>query len=265
MKRALAAEITVATVVLLPLIVAGCGGGGSASSGASSSGSSDTHTSSGPPFPKAAAQTAAQQALLTISDFPSGWSTSKDGSGNDSSDKKFDQKLADCLHAPAGLLGQGGANSADADSPDFDSPDGDTTISETVSVAQADRVDQLFTVLKQNNATECLSTTFNDYLKQELAKTNDPEVKQATIGQIQVGQLSTGHYGDDTVAMRATLPVTAKGLTVNVYLDLLFVQHDNAVASLTFESEGTPVDSPTTDKYAQLATDKLTRTTFPTA
>jgi hypothetical protein len=262
-KRALAAKTTVITAILLPLVVAGCSGGGAGSSASSSAPSA--RTSSGPPFPKAAAQAAAQQALLTISDFPAGWSTSKDDSADDNSDKRFDQQLADCLHAPAGLLHSGGAQSADADSPDFDSPDGDTTISESVSVAQSDRVDQLFTVLKQDNATDCISTTVNAYLKDQLAKTDDPDVKDATIGHVEVGQLSAGHYGDDTVAMRATLPVSAKGLTLKVYLDLLFIRHANSSAFLTFVNEGTPVDPATTDKYAQLATDKLTRTTIPTA
>lgn len=261
MKRGLAAA------VLLPLVIAtGCGGSSSSGGGPASQSGSATPTSSGPAFPKAAASSAARSALLTISDFPSGWSTSKDDSAsNDSSDKKFQQELADCLHAPAGLLGHDEANSADADSPDFDSPDGNTTISESVSVSQSDRVDQLFSILKQDNATDCFSTTVNAYLKEEFAKTDDPDVKQATLGNIEVGRLSTGHYGDDTFGMRTTVPVEVKGLTLKVYLDLLFIRHANAVASLDFESEGTPIDTSTTDRYARLATEKLTRISLPTA
>lgn len=256
MKRGLAAAI------LLPLVVAACGGGG----GSASHPASASPTSSGPPFPKAAAQAAARAALLTISDFPSGWSTSKnDSQSNDSSDKKFQQQLADCLHAPPGLLGHDEANSADADSPDFDSPDGDTTISESVSISQSHRVEQLFSILEQDNATDCFATTVNAVLKKELAKSNDPNVKQATLGTAQVGRLSTGHYGDDTVGMRTTVPVEVKGLTLKVYLDLLFIRHANAVADLDFESEGTPIDPSTTDRYARLAAEKLSRASLPTA
>lgn len=256
MKRGLAAAI------LVPLVVAGCGGGKSSASHSPTA----SPTSSEPSIPKAAASTAATQALLTINDFPSGWSTSKDDpDSNDSSDKKFDTQLADCLHAPVGLLHSGGTDSVDADSPDFNSPDGNTTISESISIAQSSRVKQLFSVLHQDNAVSCVSTTVNAYVKEELAKSNDPDVKQAKFGQIEVGQLSTGHYGDDTVGMRATLPIEVQNLTLHVYLDLLFLRHANAAAFLTFESEGTPVAATDTSKYAQLATEKLSRISLPTA
>jgi hypothetical protein len=254
-----------AVAILLPVVVAGCGGG-SSKGGLASHSPNASATSSKPSIPKAAASAAATQALLTISDFPTGWSTSKDDSdSNDSSDKKFDKQLADCLHAPVGLLDSGGTDSVDADSPDFDSPDGNTTISESISIADSSRVNQLFSVLHQDNAVSCVSTTVNAYVKEELAKSDDPDVKQAKFGDVEVGQLSTGHYGDDTVGMRANLPIQVQGLTLHVYLDLLFVRHANTAAFLTFESEGTPVASADTDKYAQLATDKLSRISLPTA
>lgn len=249
-------------VVVTLFVLTGCGGSGSG--GTETSPGANDSTPSGPPFPLAAAQQAARQALLSIGDFPSGWSTSKDKSNDDNS-KKFVQQLSSCLHAPRGLLGRGHTDAASEDSPDFDSPDGgDTTVSETVSVSRLVKVQQLLRVLQQTNATDCFASALNVYIKTQVANSSDPDVRAATVGDVQVGQVSFPTYGEESVPMRASIPVSANGFSTKVYVDLLFVRHANAVAILSFEATGTPVDADTEQKYAKIAADKLSSVALPT-
>jgi hypothetical protein len=240
------------------LTISGCGG--------SNGGPSSTQpqlTPTGSPFPRAAAQRAAREALLTISDFPSGWSANRDKS-DDADNEKFSQQLSTCLHAPAGLLGHESSEAVSEDSPSFDPPDGgDTSINETVAISRLTRVQQLLRVLQQSNATDCLASTLNSFIKTQVAKSDDPDVRAATIGDVEVGQVSFPTYGDESVPMRATIPVSGNGLTIKVYVDVLFVRHQNAVIIMTFEASGSPVDAEVEQKFAKVAADKLAGVSLP--
>jgi hypothetical protein len=249
-------------------LVLACGACGSSGNSSQSKPASDPGSTSssptGSPFPTSAAKAAASAALLTISDLPQGWSTSKQDDSDDSDTDKFATELSDCLHAPPGVLGdKDTADSVHEDSPDFDSPDGDTTISETVSVSRSSHADQVFALLRQPNATDCLTTAMTEVVKQMIADSKDADLHKATIGDVQVGQLNAGHYGDDTVALRITVPLEVSGLSVSVYDDEVYIRHSNAVANLSFEGTGTPVDTEIASKFAKLATQKLVQGTYP--
>ncbi|MEJ7628875.1 MAG: hypothetical protein WKF54_04715 [Nocardioidaceae bacterium] len=209
-----------------------------------------------------AAQSAANAALLSISDLPAGWSTSKDES-DDSETAEFETQLADCLGAPSSIVNADEA-AVHVESPDFDSPDGNTTISETLSVDRTERTEQVFAVLHQSNLTDCMTDALGAYMQKTFADSDDPDIQSAKLGDVEVGQLSAGHYGDDTVALRATVPVEVSGISISVYLDVLYIRQGNAVENLTFEGVGTPVDPQTTARFAQLATRKLIQQDLPT-
>jgi hypothetical protein len=200
--------------------------------------------------------------VLSISDFPAGWSTSEDESDDDDS-TALQEQLSDCLGAPPDLIG-GDRAAAHEESPNFDSPDGNTTISETLGVDRMERVDQVFAVLHQSNLTDCMTEALSAYMEKVIADSDDPDLQTANLGDVEVGQLSTGHYGDDTVAIRATVPLEVGGFSTSVYLDVLYVRYANAVANLFFEGVGTPVDPQTTAQFTRLATRKMTQQTFPT-
>jgi hypothetical protein len=259
---------TLAVAALLALTCAGCGGGASNDEAAtgqtsnSQSTPSGSSSASGTPFPTAAAQSAANAALLSINDLPAGWSTSKDES-DDSDAAEFQTQLADCLGAPSSIV-SGDEAAVHVESPDFDSPDGNTTISETISVDRAERVEQVFAVLHQSNLTDCMTEALGDYMKQAFADSDDPDVQSVKLGDVEVGQLSAGHYGDDTVALRATVPVEVSGISTSVYFDVLYIRQGNAVENLTFEGLGTAVDPQTTARFALLATRKLSQQDLPT-
>lgn len=261
MRKYLTASSLAAVVVLA---CSACGSSGDSSQSESSSGAASASSPTGSPFPASAGKAAASAALLTISDLPQGWSTSKEDDSDDSNTDKFATELSDCLHAPPGLLGdKDTADSVHEDSPDFDSPDGDTTISETVTVGRTSHVDQVFALLRQSNATDCLTTAMREVTKQLIADSKDADLHKATIGDVQVGQLNAGHYGDDTLALRITVPLEVSGLSISVYDDEVYIRHSNAVANLEFQGTSTPVDTETAAKFAKLATQKLTQGTYP--
>ena len=252
---------------LLALTCAACGGGSSDSEAGGAQPSKSSSPSGSPsdaesPFPTAEAQSAASAAVLTISDFPAGWSTSKDSS-DDSESSGFQDQLAECLGAPDGLMNKDGA-AAHEESPDFDAADGNTSVSETLSIDRTERAEQIFTILHQPNLTDCMSDAMGDYMKKVLADSDDADLQSAKLGDVEVGQLSAGHYGDDTVALRATLPFEVSGLSTSVYFDVLYVRHANAVESMIFQGLGTPVDPVTTARFTRIATRKLMQQDLPT-
>ncbi len=231
---------------------------------AAGSAGSSAPTASVAPFPSAAASTAGSRALWTISDFPTGWASAPDTSPGASD--KADAALAKCLHVPVSVVtGKGDVSSVRANSPDFNAPSGNATASEIVTVSTTSRVVTLMTALKSPAATGCLGALLDTAVKVTVAQSTNPILKQATIGSVQVGQLSTGHYGDDTVAFRVSVPLTAESLSVTAYLDEIYIRRANAVASLTFEDVFSAFDTTIETQLAATAANKLAAVDIPAA
>lgn len=253
-----------AMLALSALLLSACGGGGSNATHPSlaTARNSPGPSSSGSPFPKTAALHAARSALLAVSDLPAGWSTSAASHSND--ETAFDARLASCLHVSPTLVGSAGADGAHADSPDFNSPDDtNATVSETVSIDTAPRVNSGFAVLRSPRLPGCFDSLVGPYLKQELAK--DPSTASASLGQVSTGQLSFPQLGEDSVAFRSTIPFSIQGQTASVYIDVVFARSRNAVMQLSFEDVLSPFDTVTAEHIARRAYRKLTTTAIPTA
>jgi hypothetical protein len=269
--RTLRAAATLTATALLCPAVASCGAssnpGGPNIPASTSPGTAAAPTNlAGPPTPSGgtflfAAGAAATRALWTVSDFPAGWATTPD-TGTDAT-TAADIALASCLRVPAALLTGKAGDTARVKSPNFNAPTGNATASETVSASAGNRVATLMTALKQPGAIGCLTTLLNTAIRTETAASTDPTIKNATIGSVQLGQLSTGRYGDDTVAFRATIPITAQGLSLIAYIDEIYIRRGGAVASLTFEDVGTAFDTTTQTQLATTAAAKLTAANIP--
>lgn len=232
-------------LALFPLlaIVACAGGssGGSASALAVKQNPADQHL--------------ATSALLTVADFPSGWSTSKDDNSGDS--EKLDAAVAKCAGIPQGLLGSPDATGGDADSPDFNSPDDtDASVSETVIIDQSSKIDQGFAALRSPKLPGCFDKLLGPYLEVEIAK--DPSEKGLKVGDVTAGDLSFPAIGQDTIAKSYTVAVTADGDSATAYLSEVYVRHDNAVAELSFQDVFSPFDTDTAKSIARKAYIKLT-------
>lgn len=212
-----------ATAAVVALV--GCSGGASKPD-ASNTLPSETTTTTNPAV-SPADQALAQRLALSLSDFPPGW-TSKPH--EDKKNAKADEELNACLKLPGTKLIPDAAN---ADSPDFTSSS-DQRVSNAVAVtkSRAD-VTKALDVLASADIGTCFSRYLDTVLKE--SATSD-----AKIGKASVSPESFDSLGDRTVALRATVPVTTKGLNVNVYADIVVVQKGRVAILLTAEDTFTP-------------------------
>lgn len=213
-------------------------------------------TSSDRSFDEAAASEAARGALLTISDFPSGWSTSEPDPETPE-DEQFGAQLETCLGVPAGLLGDDREGSVSEDSLDFNSPDDIITVGSSVAIAQPGAMAEFFDVISGDKLAPCLAETMDSAVRAELEKNEDAALEDVTFDEAQVGQLSLPTFGDESVPLRATLSVSAAGLSFDVIIDLLFIRDGNNGAFLTFEGAGSAVPAELEEKYAGIVESRL--------
>jgi hypothetical protein len=193
--------------------------------------------------------------VLRINDFPTGWSTSPDDSDNSDS-KKQDAELAHCLNVPLGeISGPAGKDEAEVDTPDFNAPGGNPSTSEDVSISTTHEETQEMNVLSQSSASGCLSTYLNELLKMELS--SDKSTKGVTVGHLTVGNVSFPTLGDQTVAFRASVPISGEGISISVYVDPIFMRLGNASVAMFYVSEGSPFDPAMEVSTARKAMKKL--------
>ena len=238
-----------ASLVFVALAIAGCGG---SSSGGSSHGqanvSSDTRTAA----QLSADRRLAHRALLRLSDFPDGW-TSKPSS-KDNNDDRFGKELAKCLGVPNSLLGSDTNDSVD--SPDFDSPDNQEVSSSVIVGPSADEAETMFSLLEKSNAAHCFRVALNDELHYSMTHGSDAP-KDVQLGQLTFSNVNLPQFADESVAYRAAVPVTARGLNVEVDVDLIFMRHGRAATFVSFLDVFSPFPVAQEKHYARIAADRL--------
>jgi hypothetical protein len=239
-------------LLALACALASCSGG--SSGGSTKAAPASTPTQTGSAFPTEAATTAARAALLTVNDFPSGWATSE----ATPKDVKSQTLLATCLHIPVELVTGDGPGIVVEQSPDFNSPDGDSSVSDAVLVSSGENLDTLFAGLRSPNFPDCARQDVDQGFK------DDPSALDgATLGRLDVGQISFPSIGDDLEAIRVHVPVSKDGASVDVYLDLVFVRSGNAVADLEFDSEFDTFPTSDEQRTARLAVQRIQSVSFP--
>jgi hypothetical protein len=245
--------VAAATMVTGVFLLSACGGG--SSGGASGAGQTPASTSS---FPKAAAQAAAQKALLTSAQFPSNWT--QQSSPATPLDAQAQQMLATCLHVPASELQADPSDVATADSPQFEAPGGVGSVQETVDITTTAHEVAEFQVLAQSQVPTCLGQVFGSYLKSSLASST-PGV---TVGTLTMRPLTVSQIGDATDAFQATIPVTANGQSITLYVDLVFLRSANADIVLTLVDQSS-ISGHAAGQYAGAALQRLQAVNPPAA
>jgi hypothetical protein len=221
-------------VVALLGFATSCSSGGSAKSAGTSPPATRAATSTTTAETNPAAKALAKRAVLKLSDFPPGWTSSPSTGGS----AKVDKQLSDCFHITSPHLVPGGAS---ADSDDFTSPS-QQTITNTVGVAPSTGdVTKVMDILSGANASTCFTEAVNTALAEGLKSTSSTLPKGTTIGNATVSPESFNSLGDRTVAYQASVPVTTdQGFNANVYVDLIFVQQGRAAVLLSAEDTLTP-------------------------
>jgi hypothetical protein len=222
---------TVTAVLASALLLAGCHGGGST-------------------FPRAAAQTTADRAVLQVEDLPGGWSIT-DRPSFRGADAAFFAPLGRCLRAPAGLFtSRDTSDSVIANSPIFAAPAGLVagTAGESVIVTTLSRQDEVFALLHKPTATGCLTTT---------AKQLD---RQPSLDPSETSRLRFPSMGSDSMALQLTTFANA-GAEDGAILDtdIVFIRVGDASVILSFFSADDPSPWSTVKPIARRTEEQVAR------
>lgn len=181
-------------------------------------------------------------AILTLDDMPTGWEQLPDDD-----DEDVDQEeIAECVGADADDLYDDEDPEADASfgSPDDSQLDVGWTIAATV-----DRAEFGFETLTSDKALTCLRDVLVDAIED-----NDEGIE---VGDVTLNRMSFPRFGDDSTAMRVTVPMTTQGMSVDVFFDAVFVRVGRATGTVTYLSVFTPADAAEVEGYVQETIDKL--------
>ena len=201
-----------------------------------------TATTEVPEQDVAADTAAAEAAVLTLGDFPEGWTeTPADAEAT----SQIDGRVAACVDGDT-------AASAVAATGAFSSPDGVLVVRENVDVRATVR-DARFVIAQVTNPEipECIAAA---YAELGAAALSDGAVADGTvIGEVTATRLAVGAAGDATQAIRVTIPVTSGDAAGQLTVDHVLVRSGRSLATISFEArvEATPVE--TIDEIAAAA------------
>lgn len=244
-------------VVLLTLV--GCAGesddeSDSPGAGASASEHSGSAAPSSDPAGSAPTQEAtevgpadqaiADAALLTLQDFPPGWEAAP---ADDTEDEESQREIAECVGVDYEDLY--GDQFAEAESPDFTS-ENDEEVSNMVSLAvDEQQAADSFEIAARPEFSECVV----DSLTASVEEDDDVEV-----GEITINQLSFGSYGDQTLAFRMTIPLSAEGISIEATGDVVIVRIGRATTQVRSFGVGSSLSADDLARYVDVAVRRLT-------
>lgn len=194
---------------------------------------------------------AAEAAVLTLGDFPSGWQEEAPSDEESEGQAELDQARAECVGGSPGGLLEGDAR---AEAGDFVGPDG-VTVSQAVLVTASDEeADALFDGFVDPEAPACLAAVYNDQIDNLLG---DDAPDDLEIGEITVEAVDVVQLGDETTGLRIITPISSEGVDVDLVLDLVLTRAGRTLSGLSFESTDAPVPPEQIAEYATLAASRL--------
>lgn len=204
----------------------------------------DTTTTEAPAQDVEADTVAAEAALLTLAEFPDGWTEAPSDPSTDVEDR-----LAECI-------GVDSLTSADASaaSADFSSPDGNLVVAEHVGVNATER-DARF-VLAGITDPEVPACVAAAYTELGAAALGTGAVAEGTsIGEVTASRLAVGAAGDATQAIRVEIPLADGSSTITV--DHVVARSGRSIAALTFEGRAEATAVETIDSITEPAASRL--------
>jgi hypothetical protein len=152
-----------------------------------------------------AAAAQARRALITRSDFPTGWTTSASG-GNSNSNLGAAQ-ISACLKIPEAEVNY---NPPTANSPTFNFSDDGFTVNDSVSVFPNKKIAaEQFGIWASPRSVGCVATVFNtSSMKASLDRDLGGGGK---IGKVSVAKLAALNLTNESAGMRIHMPFTYKG------------------------------------------------------
>jgi hypothetical protein len=201
---------------------------------------------------------AAQAALLTLADFPAGWSEIPAEVESDD-DEDVGREVAACVGVEGDKLFDVGG--AEASTGDFSDPEENVTISEQVGIAAtADEAAAQLAALEAPGVTACIQDVFRAFVADLIENPETPAdslPEGASVGEVTWGRLNVAPVGDQLVAYRVTMPISMEGITIDFYLDIVLARQGRSMANLYFESIFDPYPTEDLDRFVALAVSRL--------
>jgi hypothetical protein len=240
------------------LLAAGCSDDGGDTATSSTATTSDSETTANEDDGRTQAELdadeeAARSALLVLDDFPPGWEAAEPDPDNDNDDVQ--EGLADCLDVDVEMFAND--NNPSAESPAFTSPNDDEVSSEVTYTASIENATRTVAILKDPDTPGCYAQALKAYLLRAAVEGDLPD--EVEYGDPTFNPLSFPTLGDESVAFRMTFPVSARGLDVDVYIDLAFVRVGRVGVTTTFQSQFSPFDTDEAARLTETVVDRISK------
>jgi hypothetical protein len=161
----------------------------------------------------------AEESVLTLDDFPSGWTAADDTSSSPAQcDAVKDAKAA---------------ASARANSPEFASGETTQVTNSVYMFADESAAEEAFSGLSSKDTRLCFGRTVSEGVADQ---------GEVEVGDAKTAELSVDPLGDERSASRITLPLSAEGVDVDLVIDLVFVRIGRAVSLNLFVDTFTAFD-----------------------
>jgi hypothetical protein len=197
----------------------------------------------------AADQLAAEAALLTLQDFPAGWSEVPAEDDDETTDA-LQRRVAACAGSSGDTLFDFPAK---AQTGDFTNPDDDSSVAQTVAIAPSeDEAAAVVAGLTGSDTPTCLDDIYTEFFE---AEADLPE--GTSLSNLSVAPLNVTSVGDEVGALRVTATLDVSGLEIDVVTDQVVVRVGRSLAGLTFYSQQSPTSIDRIDEYLGLAAGRL--------
>ena len=219
------------------VLVVGCGGGGS--------GGSEAQT-----VIEDEDQRQADAALLTLADFPSGWTESADDDGEEGEDVSEAPCFEDIQPDLSELTVTGHAESGTFETDD-------AWVSSTASIyLTEEEAQQAFEggrdVLQSDELAACFGDVFAEAMAEE---ENDVEIE---VGEASASEVALSDVGAQrSAALRVEIPLDVEGQAASAYVEFIGLEEGRTIGSLLTFSFLTPFPADETERLAEIMADRL--------
>ncbi len=211
-------------------------------------------------FTEADARRAAEASLLTLDDFPAGW-TSKPADADDDDDFEPEGLPPDC----ALIFAQGEDTDddtvAEVASDDFVGRN-DEEVSSEVSVMKSARIAEFTFGLMEGFFDQCsqpMEEAFQQMFEEELAadQAAGDEPIEVRINDFRFREQSFPDYGDDSLAMEIAFSMQASFIAFDLEVDIIFVRVGPMMGSVSYASFLEPPDTALEEELVGLVADRM--------
>jgi hypothetical protein len=232
-------------LVCAAMVAASCGGDDDSGSDAAS-----TTVSTSPGVDADEDASIAEDAVLQLSDLPTGWREETPEDEDD--DSPFDDDACGELQT-AGDAAKA-VRTANADSGHFVQSQAEIDSSVAAYAAEEAIADVFEQFDDTAQANECLTAGMTKAVKDSA----EPGVE---VRDVSVGRTSLGDFGDESISYQVEIEIEAEGLTPSVFADLVLVRVDRYAALFSFIDVLSPVDTELEQDAVQAVVGRLVTAT----